>query len=190
MKQNGRAGVIIPDGFLFGSDNASIEVKKILLKEMNLHTIIRLPSSVFAPYTSITTNILFFDNKRAADAPNGFKTKEVWVYRMDMPEGFKHFSKTKPIQPEHMQVVKDWWENRVEIADPTDDPAKVTYKAKCYSVREIEESGYNLDLCKYPKEEEVILTPDELLKDYHERRIALDAKIDETLKSIQSLLSK
>ena len=89
-----------------------------------------------------------------------------------------------------MQVVKDWWENRVEIGDPTDDPAKITYKAKCYSVREIEESGYNLDLCKYPKEEEVILTPDELLKDYHERRIALDAKIDATLKSIQSLLSK
>lgn len=190
MKENGRAGVIIPDGFLFGTDNASIEVKKILLKEMNLHTIIRLPSSVFAPYTSITTNILFFDNKRAADAPNGFKTKEVWVYRMDMPEGVKHFNKTKPIQPEHMQVVKDWWENRKEIADPTDDPTKVTYKAKCYSIKEIAESGYNLDLCKYPKEEEVILTPDELLKDYHERRIALDAKIDATLKSIQSLLSK
>lgn len=166
MKENGRAGVIIPDGFLFGSDNASIEVKKILLKEMNLHTIIRLPSSVFAPYTSITTNILFFDNKSAADAPKGFKTKEVWVYRMDMPEGFKHFSKTKPIQPEHMQVVKDWWENRVEIADPTDDPAKVTYKAKCYSVQEIEESGYNLDLCKYPKEEEVILDLDSLISSF------------------------
>lgn len=190
LKQNGRAGVIIPDGFLFGSDNASIEVKKILLKEMNLHTIIRLPSSVFAPYTSITTNILFFDNKRAADAPNGFKTKDVWVYRMDMPEGYKHFSKTKPILPEHMQVVNDWWENHVEIVDPTDDPTKITYKAKCYTAQEIAESGYNLDLCKYPKEEEVILTPDELLKDYHERRIALDVKIDATLKSIQSLLSK
>ena len=87
-------------------------------------------------------------------------------------------------------MVKDWWENREEISDPTDDPSKVTYKARCYSVKEIEESGYNLDLCKYPKEEEVILTPDELLKDYHERRIALDAKIDATLKSIQSLLSK
>ena len=163
-------------------------MKKILLKEMNLHTIIRLPSSVFAPYTSITTNILFFDNKRAADAPNGFKTKEVWVYRMDMPEGYKHFSKTKPIRSEHMQVVKDWWENRVEIAAPTDDPAKATYKAKCYSVQEIAESGYNLDLCKYPKEEEVILTPDELLKDYHERRIALDRKIDTTLNEIKKML--
>ena len=190
LKTDGRAGVIIPDGFLFGSDNASVEVKKILLKEMNLHTIIRLPSSVFAPYTSITTNILFFDNKRAAGAPEGFKTKDVWVYRLDMPEGYKHFSKTKPILPEHMQVVKDWWENRVELIDPNDDPAKVTYKAKCYSAKEVAETGYNLDLCKYPKEEEVILTPDELLKDYHKRRTALDAKIDATLKSIQALLSK
>jgi len=188
LKINGRAGVIIPDGFLFGSDNASIEVKKILLKEMNLHTIIRLPSSVFAPYTSITTNVLFFDNKRANDAPEGFKTKEVWVYRMDMPEGYKHFSKTKPILPEHMQVIKNWWENRIEIADPTDDPSKITYKAKCYSAEEIAESEYNLDLCKYPKEEEVILPPSELLQNYHERRNALDAKIDATLKSIQSML--
>jgi type I restriction enzyme M protein len=188
LKNDGRAGVIIPDGFLFGSDNASVEVKKILLKEMNLHTVIRLPSSVFAPYTSITTNILFFDNKRADGAPEGFKTKDVWFYRMDMPEGYKHFSKTKPILPEHMQVVKDWWNNRVEIADPTEDPSKVTYKAKCYSAEDIAESGYNLDLCKYPKEEEVILTPDELLKDYHERRDALNHNIDKTLKEIQKLL--
>ena len=190
LKMDGRAGVIIPDGFLFGSDNASIEVKKILLKGMNLHTIIRLPSSVFAPYTSITTNILFFENKRAADAPEGFKTKDVWVYRMDMPEGYKHFSKTRPILPEHLQVVKEWWDNRIEIEDITEDPAKVTYKAKCYSVKEIAESSYNLDLCKYPKEEEVILTPDELLRDYHDRRTALDTKIDATLKTIQALLKK
>lgn len=190
LKMNGRAGVIIPDGFLFGSDNASIEVKKILLKEMNLHTIIRLPSSVFAPYTSITTNILFFDNKRAADAPDGFKTKDVWVYRMDMPDGVKHFNKSKPISPENMQVVKDWWDNRIEIADSNEDPSKITYKAKCFSAQEIADSGYNLDLCKYPKEEEVILTPNELLRDYHDRRTALDERIDSTLKSIQQLLGK
>ena len=78
LKQNGRAGVIIPDGFLFGNDGASVEVKRVLLEEMNLHTIIRLPSSVFAPYTSITTNILFFDNKKP--------TEDLWIYRMDMPE--------------------------------------------------------------------------------------------------------
>ena len=189
MKMNGRAGVIIPDGFLFGSDNASIEVKKILLKEMNLHTIIRLPSSVFAPYTSITTNVLFFDNKRAIDAPEGFKTKDVWIYRMDMPEGYKHFSKTKPISPEHMQVVKDWWENRIEMVDPTDDPAKITYKAKCYSVEEIVESGYNLDLCKYPKEEEVILSPDELIGSFNADFQDSCTKISKSIVGIENMLA-
>lgn len=189
LKMNGRAGVIIPDGFLFGSDNASIEVKKILLKEMNLHTIIRLPSSVFAPYTSITTNVLFFDNKRAADAPDGFKTKDVWVYRMDMPEGYKHFSKTKPILPEHMQVVKDWWKNRVEIADPTDDPSKVNYKAKFFSAKEIADSGYNLDLCKYPKEEEVILSPKELIESFNSVFQTNYKNILKALSEVETILS-
>lgn len=189
LKMDGRAGVIIPDGFLFGSDNASIEVKKSLLKEMNLHTIIRLPSSVFAPYTSITTNILFFENKRAADAPDGFKTKDVWVYRMDMPEGYKHFSKTKPILPEHLQVVKDWWENRVEIADPTDEPSKVTYKAKCYTAQEIAESGYNLDLCKYPKEEEVILNPDSLISSFSKTFQDSCNRVLHSVEHIENLIS-
>ena len=189
LKVDGRAGVIIPDNFLFGSDNASLEVKRILLKEMNLHTILRLPSSVFAPYTTITTNVLFFDNKRAADAPEGFKTKDVWFYRMDMPEGYKHFSKTKPILPEHMRVVKDWWENRVEIKDPSDDPTKVTYKAKRYSAEEIAESGYNLDLCQYPKEEDIILSPNELIecfnRDFHNHY----ELISQSVSDVQSVLS-
>lgn len=189
LREGGRAGVIIPDGFLFGSDNASVEVKKLLLQQMNLHTIVRLPSSVFAPYTSITTNILFFDNRTAPGAPAGFRTKDVWVYRLDMPEGYKHFSKTKPILPEHMQPLREWWLDRRELTDPTDDPARLTYKARRFTAAEIAESGYNLDLCKYPKEEEVILTPDELLADYHERRTALDAKIDSTLDEIKRLLA-
>lgn len=189
LRVGGRAGVIIPDGFLFGSDNASVEVKKILMQQMNLHTIVRLPSSVFAPYTSITTNILFFDNRCAVGAPAGFRTKEVWVYRMDMPEGYKHFSKTKPILAEHMLPLQEWWRDRREIADPTDDSDKVTYKAKCFTAEEIAASGYNLDLCKYPKEEEVILTPDELLRDYHERRTALDAEISRRLSSVKRLIN-
>ena len=189
LREGGRAGVIIPDGFLFGSDGASVEVKKTLLQHMNLHTIVRLPSSVFAPYTSITTNILFFDNRPAPGAPDGFRTKDVWVYRLDMPEGYKHFSKTKPILPEHMQPLKEWWLDRRELTDPTDDPARLTYKARCFTAAEIAESGYNLDLCKYPKEEEVILTPDELLADYHERRTALDAEISRRLSSVGRLIS-
>ena len=81
LKQNGRAAVILPDGFLFGTDNAKINIKKKLLKECNLHTVIRMPSSVFAPYTSITTNILFFDRTHP--------TEETWFYRLDMPAEYK-----------------------------------------------------------------------------------------------------
>lgn len=97
LKTDGRAAVILPDGFLFGSDGAKLELKRKLLDEFNLHTIIRLPGSVFAPYTSITTNILFFDNGR--------NTEGTWFYRMDMPDGYKHFSKTKPIQLSHFDPV-------------------------------------------------------------------------------------
>ena len=76
LKKNGRAAVIVPDGFLFGADNTKIAIKTKLLKDFNLHTIIRLHGSIFAPYTSIATNILFFDNTCAEDAPEGFSTKE------------------------------------------------------------------------------------------------------------------
>lgn len=93
LKENGRAAVIIPDGFLFGLDNAKVAIKKKLFSEFNVHTIVRLPASVFAPYTSITTNIIFFDNTGT--------TKETYFYRLDMPEEYKHFSKTKPMKLEH-----------------------------------------------------------------------------------------
>ena len=83
---------------LFRSDNAKLAIKEKLLREFNLHTIIRLPGSIFAPYTSIATNILFFNNEKAEGAAEGFSTKDTWFYRMDMPEGYKHFSKTKPMQ--------------------------------------------------------------------------------------------
>ena len=85
LKQNGRCAIILPDGFLFGTDNAKMAIKEKLLSEFNLHTVIRMPHSVFAPYTSITTNILFFDRTHP--------TTETWFYRLDMPEGYKNFSK-------------------------------------------------------------------------------------------------
>ena len=141
LKRNGRAAVILPDGFLFGTDNAKVNIKKKLLREFNLHTIIRLPGSVFSPYTSITTNILFFDNTHP--------TKETWFYRLDMPEGYKHFSKTKPMKLEHFQPVLDWWDNRQEISEEGFD------KAKKFTAQQLtEELGYNLDQCGYPHEEE------------------------------------
>lgn len=115
LKIGGRAGVIVPDGFLFGTDGAKLAIKTKMLKDFNLHTIIRLPGSIFSPYTSIATNILFFDNERAEDAPEGYSTKGTWFYRLDMPEDYKHFSKTKSMKLEHCNPIKEWWNDRKEI---------------------------------------------------------------------------
>lgn len=181
LKKNGRCGLVLPDGLLFDNDNSKTALKKKLLTECNLHTIIRLPSSVFAPYTSITTNLLFFEKTG--------KTEEVWYYRMDMPEGRKHFNKTHPITREDMNVIDEWWENRVEIKDEKEDESMTeTWKAKKYTFAEIEEGGFDLDLCGYPEEEEIILTPEETMKNFIEKRTTLDHKMDEKLAKIMQLL--
>lgn len=174
LKKNGRVAIVLPDGFLFGADNAKVAIKKKLIETMNLHTIIRLPHSVFAPYTSITTNILFFDNTQP--------TKEIWFYRLDMPEGYKNFSKTKPMKLEHFNEVIDWWHNRQAIEIEGFD------KACCYTAQEIIERQYNLDLCGFPHEEEEILPPDELIATYQQKRTALNADIDRILADITGIL--
>lgn len=175
LKKNGRAAVILPDGFLFGTDNAKVNIKKKLLSEFNLHTVIRMPHSVFAPYTPITTNILFFDRTKS--------TEETWFYRLDMPDGFKNFSKTKPMKVEHFAPAIEWWNNREEInADGFD-------KAKKYSADFlINDRGCNLDLCGYPHEEEEILPPKELIQQYQEKRASLNADIDRILEQITDIL--
>jgi type I restriction enzyme M protein len=174
LKKGGRAAVIIPDGFLFGTDNAKVAIKKKLLEEFNLHTVVRMPHSVFAPYTSITTNILFFDKTSP--------TAETWFYRLDMPNGVKHFNKTRPMKLEHFAPVMEWCNNREEISVDGFD------KAKCYTVKELEERGYNIDLCGFPHEEEEILPPHELIQKYQEKRAALNADVDRILAEIESLL--
>ena len=176
LKDNGRAAVILPDGFLFGVDNAKVAIKKKLFAEFNLHTIIRMPQSVFAPYTSITTNILFFDKTKP--------TKETWFYRLDMPEGYKHFSKTKPMKADHFAQVEEWWNNR-RLIDVDEFP-----KAKKYSIEDIKALGYNIDLCGYPHEEEEILPPQDLIREYREKRASLDANIDRVLSEIMTLLGE
>lgn len=182
LKKGGRAAVIIPDGFLFGTDNAKLAIRAKLLKDFNLHTIIRLPGSIFAPYTGIATNIIFFNNERAEGAPEGFNTKETWFYRLDMPEGYKHFSKTKAMKLEHTAPITEWWNDRKEIVADNDE------KSRCFSVEELMASDCNFDRCKFPKEEEEILPPKELLKDYYKKRKALEHQIDKTLKEIQDIL--
>lgn len=175
LKKNGRAAVILPDGFLFGTDNAKVNLKKKLLGEFNLHTVIRMPGSVFSPYTSITTNILFFDNTHP--------TEETWFYRLDMPEGYKHFSKTKPMKVEHFAPVAEWWNDRKELTVDGFD------KAKKFTAAELaEELGYNFDQCGYPHEEEEILDPLDLIQRYEEQRASLNAEIDRVLAEITAKL--
>lgn len=174
LKKKGRCAIVLPDGFLFGTDNAKVNIKKKLLSEFNLHTIVRLPNSVFAPYTSIATNILFFDNT--------MPTEETWFYRLDMPEGYKNFSKTKPMKLEHFEAALTWWDSREEI-EVDGFP-----KAKKYTVTEIEELNYNLDQCGIPHVEEVILDPMELIQQYQEKRASLNDEIDNVLEQITSIL--
>lgn len=175
LKKNGRAAVVVPDGFLFGLDNAKVAIKTKLLTEFNLHTVIRLPGSVFSPYTSISTNLLFFDNTKA--------TKETWFYRVDMPSDRKHFSKTKPMELKHFYDCIAWWYNRKPI-DLEDGP-----KAKCYT-RDflLNEQGCNIDLCGFPHEEEEVLDPLDTIRNYQEKRATLNAEIDKVLAEIEALL--
>ena len=188
LKDDGRAAVILPDGFLFGTDNAKLAIKEKLLREFNLHTIIRLPGSIFAPYTSIATNILFFNNEKADGVEEGFSTKDTWFYRLDMPEGYKHFSKTKPMRVEHCQPIRDWWTDRKEIVAKDDDGNVTDEKSRRFTAQQLLAMDCNFDQCKFPKDEEEILPPAELLAEYHKRREALDKQIDDTLEEIQRIL--
>lgn len=175
LKENGRVGVILPDGFLFG-EGVKTRLKEKLVEEFNLHTIIRLPHSVFAPYTGIHTNILFFDKTN--------KTEQTWFYRLDMPEGYKNFSKTKPMKSEHFNPVREWWTSREEILEGN------FYKAKSFTPSELADLNYNFDQCGFPKEEEEILEPLELIQNYQQERATLNQKIDAVLADILELLEE
>jgi type I restriction enzyme M protein len=126
LKSGGRAAVVLPDGTLFG-EGIKTRIKKKLLEECNLHTIVRLPRGVFAPYTTIKTNILFFDK--------GEPTKETWFYEHPYPAGYKSYSKTKPMRIEEFVPEKGWWNAREE----NQQAWKVT-------VGDIAAGGYNLDI--------------------------------------------
>jgi type I restriction enzyme M protein len=126
LKPGGRAAVVLPDGSLFG-EGIKTRIKEKLLKEFNLHTIVRLPNSVFKPYASIGTNLLFFTK--------GEETKEVWFYEHPYPVGYKSYSKTRPIRIEEFEPEKKWWNNRKEN--------EFTWKVP---IQQIIDSNYNLDI--------------------------------------------
>lgn len=176
LKRGGKAAVVLPDGFLFGNDNAKINLKKRLLNEFNLELILRLPSGIFAPYTNIATNVLFFTND-----PLG--TQGVWFYRYDMPEGIKSFSKTKPVKFEHLESILHWWQDRQEVQDE-----KGNFKASFYSKAKLEERNYNLDLCGYVSEEEEILEPFALIEQIKEQRDKLNNTLDSLMNQISTII--
>ena len=126
LKNGGRAGIVLPDGSLSG-DGVKARIRERLLSKCNLHTIIRLHQSVFAPYATVATNLLFFTK----DEP----TKEIWYYEHKLPEGQKSYSKTKPIKVEEFAPIKEWWDARVEN--------EVAWKV---TIKEIEKNNWNLDI--------------------------------------------
>jgi type I restriction enzyme M protein len=126
LKDGGRAGIVLPDGFLFG-EGVKTAIKEKLLEEFNLHTIVRLPNGVFAPYTGINTNLLFFEK--------GKSTEEIWFFEHPLPEGYKNYTKTKSIRLEEFDLEKKWWNERVE-----------NEYAWRISIDEIKQRNYNLDL--------------------------------------------
>jgi type I restriction enzyme M protein len=162
-----RAAVVVPNGTLFG-DGVCARIKEELLKDFNLHTIVRLPNGVFAPYTGITTNIMFFDRSGT--------TKEIWYYEQPLPEGRKNYTKTQSIRLDEFSSCLDWWNNREE-----------NERAWRVSASDIATTGYNLDR-NNPNEKEGIshLPPQQLVKSILEK----EQRIASILRDIQSLLER
>ena len=175
LKDGGRAAVVLPDGTLFG-EGVKTKIKKLLLDECNLHTLIRLPNSVFAPYTSIKTNVLFFEK--------GMPTQEVWYYEVPLPTGVKAFNKTKPMKLDDFSACLDWWGEGSSITQKAERLGRQeTDQAWKVSIDEIIERDYNLDI-KNPHVAEVInYDPEELLSSYADQQVDIQNLRDQ-LKSI------
>ncbi len=145
LKQGGRAGIVLPDGSLTG-EGVKQRVREKLLNDCNLHTIIRLPNSVFQPYATVATNLLFFTK--------GEPTKDVWYYEHRLPEGQKSYSKTRPIKLREFEPIKKWWNKREE--------SDIAWKV---DIKTIQERNYDLDIKNPTKqEEEVIYSSSEIIE--------------------------
>ena len=172
-EKGGRAAVVVPNGTLFG-DGVCARIKDELLNEFNLHTIVRLPNGVFAPYTSIPTNLLFFDRSGP--------TKHIWYYEQPLPEGRKNYTKTKPIQFEEFADCLKWWNKRKE-----NDRA---WKVKAADVIKKDDDGnvvsVNLDI-KNPNAAEALehLPPEQLVEDI----LAKERRILEIMGEIKQVLA-
>ena len=168
LKQGGRAAVVLPDGTLFG-EGVKTRLKEHLMEECNLHTIVRLPNSVFRPYASIGTNLLFFEK--------GAPTKDIWFWEHRVPEGQKAYSMTKPIRFEHLQGCIDWWGGaKRKGREETPQAWKVT-------AEEVKARGYNLDIKNPHTVADDHGDPEALLAE-PERRRGRDGELRDQLKAI------
>ncbi len=157
LKKQGRAAVVLPDGFFFG-EGMKTRLKEKLLSECNLHTIVRLPNGVFNPYTGIKTNLLFFTK--------GQPTEQIWYYEHPYPQGVKSYNKTKPMRFEEFQPEIDWWGREADgFAD-----RKETEQAWKVTIDEIKARNYNLDIKNPHVDEQVIHDPDQLLEEYEQQQ--------------------
>jgi type I restriction enzyme M protein len=150
LKHGGRAGIVLPDSSLTG-DGIKQRIRQRLLEECNLHTIIRLPKSVFQPYATVPTNLLFFDK--------GKPTKDIWYYELRLPEGVKSYNKTKPIRIEEFDPIKKWWKKRTEN--------ELSWKV---SIDTIIERGYDLDIKNPHIAEEENISPTLLYDELNETK--------------------
>jgi type I restriction enzyme M protein len=163
--KSGRAGVVVPNGTLFG-DGVCARIKEQLLKEFNLHTVVRLPNGVFAPYTSIATNLLFFDRSGP--------TRDVWFYEQPLPEGRKNYTKTQPMQFEDFAGCIEWWNKRDENERAWKVPADRILQSNC-----------NLDI-KNPngKQDLEHLSPEQLVESIIEK----ERRITDIVMEIRTIL--
>lgn len=169
LKDGGRAAVVLPDGTLFG-EGVKTRIKEELLAKCNLHTIVRLPNGVFNPYTSINTNLLFFER--------GTPTKEIWYYEHPYPEGVKSYNKTKPINIKEFDAEKKWWKNR--------EGNKYAWKV---SLDEIQAKNYNLDFKNPHKETNDLEKPEVILKKYRGTELKIKSIQNEIVKVLTEALS-
>ena len=175
LKDGGRAAVVLPDGFLFG-EGMKTRLKEHLLTECNLHTLVRLPNSVFAPYTGIKTNILFFEK--------GTPTKDIWYYELPLPTGVKAFNKTKPMKLEHFADCMQWWgEGRKPSVKAKRKNRVENEQAWKVSRDDIIARNYNLDIKNPHVGEQISHDPDELLATYAQQQQQIQSLRDQ-LKSI------
>lgn len=189
LKQGGRASIVLPDGSLTG-DGIKARIREMLLRNCNLHTIVRLPNSVFKPYANVSTNLLFFERiSSPSEEQEDFATKEIWYYEHQLPEGSKGYSMTNPIKLEEFEVEKAWWKNRSEsetawkinlsvIIEKAIENAKPHYERE----KELKREAYSL--------KEKISVEKTVLKDIDKNQTAKIEKQQEKIKQLESSLQE